>query len=114
MYNVFLQIRYQIDKDRVITGGMFTVFIVNVNKCMIEHRIKDVALGAVYCFIKLRDSNTILCGCGKGKFCLYDRKTKRYNITINNHDNSIHGLLSIDDKTFISCSWDYTIKVWKY
>ena len=31
-----------------------------------------------------------------------------------NHENTINDLLMIDDNTFISCSSDNTIRVWKY
>ena len=65
-------------------------------------------------YIKLRDNNTILCGCNKGIFCFYDMNTKQYKITKNNHNDDITDLLLIDDNTFLSCSRDNTIKVWKY
>ena len=55
---------YQIDKDRVIVGGYVNSFsIVNIDKCIIEKRIKDESLGDVCCFLKFRDNKTILCGC---------------------------------------------------
>ena len=40
--------------------------------------------------------------------------TKQYKITKNNHNAHITELLLIDDNTFLSCSTDKTIKVWKY
>ena len=104
---------YQIDKDRVIVGGFNSFSIVNIDKCVIEKRIKDESLRRVYCFLKLRDNKTILCGC-YGIFCFYDMNTKQYKITNDNHHAAITDLLLIDDNTFLSCSWDNTIKVWKY
>ena len=73
----------------------------------------------------MRDNKTILCGCYNGIFCFYDMNTEQYKITKNNHkgyikdllfgdDRAITDLLLIDDNTFLSCSWDNTIKVWKY
>ena len=111
---------YQIDKDRVIVGGVNSFSnsfsIVNIDKCIIEKRIKDESLENVNCFLKLRDNKTILCGCYNGIFCFYDMNTKQYKITKNNHkrDHYISDLLLIDDNTFLSCSRDRTIKVWKY
>ena len=116
---------YQIDKDRVIVGGAysFSIVIVNIDKCVIENRIDDESLGYVYCFLKLRDNNTILCGCNYGIFCFYDMKTEQYKITNDNHcyaitdllfKDAITDLLLIDDNTFLSCSIDTTIKVWRY
>ena len=40
--------------------------------------------------------------------------TEQYKITKNNHNDAITDLLFKDDNTFLSCSWDNTIKVWKY
>ena len=104
---------YQIDKDRVIVGGDANSFcIVNIDKCIIEKRIKDKSIKYVFCFLKLRDNNTILCGCDNGTFCFYDMNTEQYKITKNNHKSYITDLLLIDDNTFLSCSTD--IKVWRY
>ena len=106
---------YQIDKDRVIVGWVNSFSIVNIDKCVIEKRIKDESLGYVFCFLKLRDNKTILCGCDNGIFCFYDMNTKQYKITNDNHHNDdINDLLLIDDNTFLSCSTDSTIKVWRY
>ena len=105
---------YQIDKDRVIVGEVNSFSIVNIDKCIIEKRIKDESLEYVRCFLKLRDNKTILCGCNNGIFCFYDMNTKQYKITKNNHNDYINDLLFKDDNTFLSCSYDKTIKVWKY
>ena len=105
---------YQIDKDRVIVGGVYKFSIVNIDKCIIEKRIKDESIEYVECFLKLRDNKTILCGCYNGIFCFYDMNTEQYKITHDNHNDDITDILLIDDNTFLSCSWDNTIKVWKY
>ena len=105
---------YQIDKDRVIVGGMRKFAIVNIDKCIIEKKIEDKAFGFVSCFLKLRDNKTILCGCDKGLFCFYDIITEEYKTTENNHNKDINSLLLIDDNSFLSCSYDDTIKIWRY
>ena len=105
---------YQIDKDRVIVGGKNKYYIVNIDKCVIEKKIEDESFGFVNCFLKLRDNYTILCGCSDGIFCLYDMNTEEYKITKNNHNSAIYDILMIDDNTFLSCSQDKTIKLWKY
>ena len=107
----FINSLYQIDKDRVIVVGYYSFCIVNIDNCIIEKRIKDESLGDVRCFLKLRANKTILCGCQYGIFCFYDMNTEQYKITKNNHNNDISDLLLIDDNTFLSCSWDNTIKV---
>ena len=103
----------QIDNNRVIVGGMSSFAIVNIDKCSIENTIEDKQTIYVHCFLKLRDNNTILCGCDKG-FCFYDMKTKEYKITRKNHKGLINDLLQINYNTFLSCSFDKTIRVWKY
>ena len=67
---------YQIDKDRVIVGRYKSFCIVNIDKCVIEKIIKDESIRYVYCFLKLKDNKTILCGCEYGIFCFYDMNTK--------------------------------------
>ena len=105
---------YQIDKDRVIAGGCCKFSILNIDKCVIEKTIEDGTLGYVCCFLKLKDNKTILCGCDNGTFCLYDMNKEECKITKNNHNDYVSDLLSIDDNTFLSCSDDGTIKLWKY
>ena len=105
---------YQIDKDRVIVGGANSFSIVNIDKCVIEKTINVKSIGYVRCFLKFRDNKTILCGGYNGIFCFYDMNTEQYKITNDNHQFAITDLLLIDDNTFLSCSWDNTIKVWKY
>ena len=105
---------YQIDKDRVIVGEHKSFCIVNIDKCVIENRIDDESFKGVDCFLKFRDNKTILCGCNNGIFCFYDMNTEQYKITNDNHCYAISDLLLIDDNTFLSCSLDNTIKVWRY
>ena len=105
---------YQIDKDRVIVGGFASFHIVNIDRYVIEKTIKDKTLGSVNCFLKLRNYQIILCGCENGIFCFYDMKTEDYKTTKNNHNDTIFELLLINDNLFMSCSYDKTIKVWKY
>ena len=105
---------YKIDNDRVVVGGQNSFSIVNIDKCVIEKTIKDDSLGAVYCFTKLRDKKTIICGCDYGYLCLYDMKTEEYRKILNNNQYAIIDLLIIDESIFLSCSVDIAIKSWKY
>ena len=109
---------YQIDKDRVIVGGVNEIYIVNIDKCLIEDIVKIISnnytIRTVNSFIKLGDNKTILCGCCVGLFCLYNIETKEYKITRKNHKGLINDLLQINNNTFLSCSFDKTIRVWKY
>ena len=112
--SVWINSLYQIDKERVIVGGIKKFVILNIDKCRIEKTIKDESFKFIRCFLKLQDNHTILCGCEDGLFCFYDMNTNEYIITMNNHLSHINDCLLIDENTFLSCSWDNTIKVWKY
>ena len=41
-------------------------------------------------------------------------KKDEYKLIKSNHNDNIYELLLIDDNTFLTCSLDSTIKVWKY
>ena len=69
---------FQIDEDRVITGKMYTIYIFNIDKCVIEKKIEDKSFWYVSRFLKLRDNHTILCGSEDGVFSFYDMNTGEY------------------------------------
>ena len=81
VYCCYTNALYQIDNDRVIVGHENGFYIVNIDKCVVEKTIEDESLGFVNCFLKLRDNNTILCGCGSGQLCYYDLITEKYSIS---------------------------------
>ena len=60
-----------------------------------------------------RDTHTVLCACFGGTYCYYDIKTEQYKKISNNLKARLDDILLIDDKTFLTCSKDYTIKVMK-
>ena len=105
---------YQIDNERIIVGSNIGFVIINFNKCVVENFVSAKNQKGFDCFIKLRDNKTILCGCDKGKFGLYDMYTKTFTITNKSHNSTINDILTIDDGTFMTCSNDKSIKVWKY
>ena len=105
---------YQIDNERIIVGAIVGFVIINFDKFVIENWVTSKNEESFDCFIKLRDNKTILCGCDKGKLCLYDMYTKAVTITNKSHASKINDILTIDKETFMTCSDDKYIKVWKY
>ena len=103
---------YQIDKDRVIVGGVGLINIVNLESGKKESEIVDESLDYVHAFLMLRDNKTILCACRYGKFLLYDIETKKYIVEEKHKDEFVNDLLKIDDETFITNHDD--VKIWKY
>ena len=105
---------YQIDRDRIIIGGFKCFALFNISNFKIENIIKDEKLLNVRGFLKLRDDNTILCGCSIGRYCIYNIKTQQYEIIGSEHKQDINYIIKIDDSTFVTCSYDHTIKISKY
>ena len=105
---------FQIDKDRIIVGGIEEIQIVNIEKGIIEKEIKNLLFRYVCCYLKLRDNKTILIGCTQASLCLYNIETNKYIFTTDMHEEAITGLIRINDDTIVSSSRDKTIKVWKY
>ena len=107
------QLDSQLDDNRVIVYDKQR-YILNINKCIIEKKIKNevYAHASTNC-IKLKD-NIILCGYRKQWWhgiLLYDintEETKYMDVGVEDE------LLRIDDNTFLACSGDNTINVWKY
>ena len=103
---------YQIDKDRVIVGGVGVIIIVNLESGKKESEIVDESINYAHAFLMLRDNKTILCACRYGKFLLYDIETKKYIVEEKHKDEFVNDLLKIDDETFITNHDD--VKIWKY
>lgn len=104
---------YPIDNDRVIIGGSFSIYIINLNNMIIESTIKDPKLDFVFSFLKLND-NHILCGCSDGKYCLFNINTQEYHIYKTTCSDGIIGLILINNHTFVSCEFDEKIRVWDF
>ena len=100
----------------MIAYSFKTFNILNIDKCIIEKTIEKtiekIILQKISCLLKLKESNTIICGINK-VFLLYDMNTDFYRTTRLIHKENIYDLLLIDEHTFVFCSRDKTIKVWK-
>ena len=105
---------YRVDENRVIAGFNRGLILVNFDKCVIEYRIrKNIEIGMVLCFMKLKDNKTILCGCEHGHFCLFDIETKKYKVIQTNYNEDILDLLYIGDNHFVTCEKEGIIE-WEY
>lgn len=105
---------YRVDDNRVIAGFNRGLILVNFDKCVIEYRIrKNIEIGMVLCFMKLKDNKTILCGCEHGHFCLFDIETKKYKVIQTNYNEDILDLLYIGDNHFVTCEKEGIIE-WEF
>ena len=101
----------QIDNNRLVIGADNLILMVNITRKTIEYKTE---IGSVLSLTILRDGN-VLCGCEDGILCHYN--TKLNNVTYQKtkaHNDSISGLLSLNEHQFISSSYDKTIKLWEY
>ena len=102
--------------DRTIIIGDYIIKNAHndsINK-VISFSNNRMAIYGVLCFIKLRDSKTIICGCEEGRVCIYDIITKKYIINGDYHEQNISDILKVDNSTFMTSSFEGVIKVWKY
>ena len=57
-------------------------------------------------------SNRLICGCYDEKIRIWNFETGKCLKTLNDHDDSVSGILILPNNRFISGSWDKRIKVW--
>ena len=103
----------QIDANRILTGGSSSIDVVDVEKRTIESAV-DIEIGWIDCFMMLRDNNTVLCGCDKGKAIVYEvdkRRTKMVQWSVRN-ETTVSNVIRINDSSFITC--EYEAVVWSY
>ena len=112
----------EIVKERLIIGSYKGIIIVNINtyevmkKIVIEkfYKLTDLTWGGISSYTTLRDGS-ILVGCPDGGLFQINSETlEREWKNDKNHADSITELLTIGDKTIVSCSSDTSIKFWNY
>ena len=99
------------DIDRLLIGDNDRINIVNINKCFIEDTIVNKEKCDSLC--KLTDT-LIICGCINSNLYLLDSNKKELVLVGGLHSNIISDIITIDESTLISSSWDSNIIVWKW
>lgn len=99
------------DIDRLLIGDNDRINIVNINKCFIEDTIVNKEKCDSLC--KLTDT-LIICGCMNSNLYLLDSNKKELVLVGGLHSNIISDIITIDESTLISSSWDSKIIVWKW
>lgn len=103
----------RLDDNKIGVGGDRCYAIINIDKCIIEDKISMEDIDSINCSIKLNDGN-ILCGCFDGDATISSIKEHNSSVTyLKIHKKCITDFLKINEKTFVSCSKDGSIKVWK-
>ena len=118
----------QVDENRIALGHYKGIMIHNTDSYSIVttikiekfYKVEDLTWGGVSSMIILRDGN-ILVGCPDGGFYCVDIETyeSTYKSDTNKtnsklHSNSITDMLNINDRSFLTCSYDGMIKRWNY
>lgn len=102
----------ELDEERIISCGNKTIKIVNINKSRPEQKYKDEKLNSIGSIMKI-NNRSILCGSYK-MACIYDIKNNIISQFIKLHDDAIYDFLRLDDHQFLSCSQDWSIKLWEF
>lgn len=103
----------RLDDNKIGAGGDRCYTIINIDKYIIEDKISMEDIDSINCSIKLNDGS-ILCGCFNGDATITSIKEHNSSVTyLKIHNKCISDFLRLNDKTFVSCSKDGSIKVWK-
>ena len=103
----------ELDKNKILVGGMKAIKIVNIEEYIIEQNIQNNELDNIWSLMKLRNGN-ILCGNDKGVLFCIDLTTFSIVYKKKGHDKTISSLIKFEENNFITSSEDATIKVWIY
>ena len=102
---------HQVDDSRFIVGTSRGFVIGNIDTEKIEK--KDDIPVRVKCFAKLTNSSIIVCGCERGMIVFFDINTNKWSSHQTSHIGDINDIVAINSDTFVTCSDDMTLKVWK-
>ena len=112
---------YMLDESRLIVGECGRMSIINIDKFEVEERIEDIKKSKeddigreIYCFMKLRDGNTLLRGTESGDYIYYNLSSKKMINFSTTHENGITDILKIDEHSYYTTSNDLKVRIWKY
>lgn len=109
---------YMLDERRLIVGEYGKFSIINIDNCVVEEKIcdnkEDDSKRGMYCFMKLRDGYTLLCGTETGEYIYYNLISKKIINVSTAHQNAITDILRIDDHSYYTTSCDLKVRIWKY
>ena len=103
----------EIKNNKIVVGGFKKIVIVNLDKYTIEKSIEDEIFRSIYSVLELRNGSIIF-GAFKRKLYLYNQTDNKVSSLSTSHGNDISCLININENTFLSCSYDSSIIVWKY
>ena len=103
----------ELPNNKVISAGMYTLTIVNLDKYIIEYFIENDNVNGIYS-VSLLSNNNVVCGCYEKAIYVYINQLNSLLFNGDHTDNVITDLLSINEHQFISCSDDNSIQIWEY
>ena len=103
----------QIDRNRIISGGIEGIYVVNFKVFQKEAYISNKDLGYDPSVLLLRDK-TLLCSGNGGNIVQYDLKSFKCAYQSKIHMNKIMNLVRIKDNAFICSSEDNIILLFEY
>ena len=106
----------ELDKGILVVCGKDKISVIDLNNFQIKSRITHTGLKWIDTVSEI-EADTLLCGClieGDWSFIRVDVKgSKILDVKTKVHEWTITGLLVMNENTFISCSYDKYIKIWK-
>lgn len=108
----------QIDSDRIVTGGMEFMAVINISTMTVENKIIDKGIFDYHDLIKLNDK-VIVGGCDCGYLVVYNVETKEFtkvrsSIWDTFYYYTITTIAKVDGNSLIVGATDNYFRVWKY
>lgn len=104
----------EIKEDKIIFGAYKEIRIINVLTFQVESILIIKSFRNALSFYQFEDGS-ILCGCFQGKLLYFSyREFKIWESKEKAHDNNINSLFVVDNSLVITCSDDFSIRVWRY
>lgn len=102
----------------LLVGGWSDITFINIStlqvetKVSLENKITDVG---VFFLVEPNDeSDTVIFGCDKDIIHLNLNTLESLGVKSDAHEKIIYSLIELDEKSFVTCSLDHTIKIWEY
>lgn len=99
--------------NKVIAGGQDLISIINSLTLQLETKVTFRGIGSIYSVLSKTD-DIILCGCQGGILMQIDFDGCEVKITKRKiHKDDIKSILFVNESTFLSSSFDCSIKIWE-
>lgn len=101
----------EVENDKLIVGGYNSINVVNCIEMKLE---KQISFSNTTFWSLLENKNgTVLCGVQKKIFIIDSNTFKIIGQKMSVHKEEVYSLLFLNHEQLVTCSGDFTIKIWK-